>query len=263
MPQGTLVCTDPAEGLAVGDREWLAGRTDELHRLFRVTARSVIEAGRIIAEVKARLGPGYYLAWVSHALPFSARTASAMQAVAAAFGGVESETLDHLDPTALYVLVREDVPEPVRESSLARAAAGEHVTAASVRAAIAQARKPAAAEAAPAVVRDDLGRPVPAPLVPTWNLNQEWGRTATRLVHDLIGAVLQNPSVAAEAPTLRAVDDRIKIVLYRCVCPRLDDRGEHAGPCRVCSGVNFVTHGGWDALSRADREAAEAHGRPA
>ena len=135
----SLAIADPFKGLDPGDENWLREQTDAILAVFRRTVENVIAAGRIIAEVKARLGHGYYLTWVAAALPFSADTAGRMMQVAEAFGDEIPHTAE-FDVTALYLLAQPTTPAEARELALKLAADGHHITYAVARKILQQVR---------------------------------------------------------------------------------------------------------------------------
>lgn len=134
-----LVPTDPYRGLDPSDERWLREQTGRIEAIFGRTVADMVDAGRIIAGVKERLGHGHFLTWVAAALPFSAATALRMVQVAEVFGD-QIRHADEFDPTALYLLAQPGTPPEARELALRLAGEGRRITAAVARGVIREAR---------------------------------------------------------------------------------------------------------------------------
>jgi len=91
-----------------------------------------IETGRDLLSVKARLGHGHFLGWVHAEFEMSDRTARRYMA-AAELSDLKTDTVSVLSPATVYALASPSLPIPARDALLAKAAAGEQVTAAEVR----------------------------------------------------------------------------------------------------------------------------------
>lgn len=91
------------------------------------TAQDIIEIGRDLIEVKAALGHGKFLGWIEAEFGMTDQSARRFMQVADRFG--KSNMVLDLPPTALYELAAPSTTEPVRQEALARAEAGEKITA--------------------------------------------------------------------------------------------------------------------------------------
>jgi hypothetical protein len=95
----------------------------------KVVAQNIVAIGAELANVKAAIGHGHYLPWLSAELGLSERQAQRFVAVYENFGKSDNVSdLGAVDVSALYLLAAPSTPEPVREAALSKAAAGERVT---------------------------------------------------------------------------------------------------------------------------------------
>ncbi|TXN15136.1 DUF3102 domain-containing protein [Methylobacterium sp. WL122] len=88
----------------------------------------VLDTGRDLVAMKARLEHGTFLRWVEAEMGLTPRTAQNFMQAATRLGP-KSEIVSHLPPTTLYRLSADAVPEPLREEIVGRLAAGEALTA--------------------------------------------------------------------------------------------------------------------------------------
>lgn len=86
----------------------------------------VIDTGRDLLAIKARLEHGLFLEWVQTELGMTPRSAQRMMSTADVLGD-KSDTVSYLPPTVLYELSAPSTPEPVRAAVLRRIEAGETV----------------------------------------------------------------------------------------------------------------------------------------
>jgi hypothetical protein len=101
----------------------------------RLAHESIVAIGAELAKAKAAIGHGHYLPWLSAEFGWSARQAQRFVAVYETFGKSDNVAdLGALDVSALYLLAAPSTPEPVRETALEKAAAGERVTQKEVKA---------------------------------------------------------------------------------------------------------------------------------
>jgi hypothetical protein len=121
-------------------------------------AESIVAIGKELIRARDALrDDGTFLEWVRQEFDWSKSRAYRFIDVAEAFPNLGSagDGLGQIDVSALYLLARDSTPEPVREAALERAAAGERVTHAAVRARI-ESFKRKAAEAAPVPAADPV-----------------------------------------------------------------------------------------------------------
>jgi hypothetical protein len=101
----------------------------------KLAAQSIVAIGAELAKVKEYIGHGHYLAWLGAEFGWSERQAQRFVAVYESFGKSDNVTdLGAVDVSALYLLAAPSTPEPVRETALEKAAAGERVTHKAVKA---------------------------------------------------------------------------------------------------------------------------------
>lgn len=115
----------------------IAARVREKTKSMTVT---VLELGRDLTYVKARLGHGAFGVWLEAEFRGGARTAQNYMRAFDAFGD-KCEIVSHLPPTAVYALAAPSVPERTRERVVKRLSAGEPVDAAEVRALVRDAKE--------------------------------------------------------------------------------------------------------------------------
>lgn len=154
------------EHLAPEVRTDVQESTRRIHELERRTSESIIEIGQQLIRVKQRLPHGEFLPWLDAEFGWTERTARRFMAVADVFH--KSDNLSAFQPSALYALASNNVPQEVRDDFAAVAEAGHPVTHAAVKEAIAE-RK--ATPRRPEVVDHDTGeildtRPAPRPVTP-------------------------------------------------------------------------------------------------
>lgn len=127
----------PAE--VADDARAIAARVRDKTKSMTVT---VLELGRDLTHVKARLGHGAFGAWLEAEFRGGARTAQNYMRAYEAFGD-KCEIVSHLPPTAVYALAAPSVPERTRARVVKRLSAGEPVNAAEVQALVRDAKKKA------------------------------------------------------------------------------------------------------------------------
>jgi Protein of unknown function (DUF3102) len=123
------------------DNPILAEHAAEIRRLGKQTVENVVEIGRRLVEAKEIAGHGNWLPWLDREFGWSPSTAENyinLFKLSAKFPTVGN--LD-LDLRSLYLLAAPSIPPEARDEVLARAEAGEQVTVAEVKTAIAK-RKP-------------------------------------------------------------------------------------------------------------------------
>lgn len=102
-----------------------------IHGLLEKTGQAVVEIGRRLIAVHAALGPATFDAWLRCEFEWNQPLASQYMRAAKAFGDVEC--LDKFQPTALCMLARGSVTQPVIDEALTIARSGETVTAKKVK----------------------------------------------------------------------------------------------------------------------------------
>lgn len=101
-------------------------RTDEIKTLIRRSAQDIVDIGQKLIDVKARLGHGYFRAWLTSEFEWTDETARNFMNVAHRFGQMP-KILDFA-PSALYMLASPSTPETARIEALERAEQGERIT---------------------------------------------------------------------------------------------------------------------------------------
>jgi hypothetical protein len=102
----------------------------------RKTGEQIIEIGQLLIRIKQSLPHGLFGQWLEAAFGWSDRTAQKFMQVAETFGKTAHSAV--LPPSALYALASPSTPEPIRAEFIERAAAGERVTHAAVKARLAE-----------------------------------------------------------------------------------------------------------------------------
>jgi hypothetical protein len=101
---------------------------------------TILELGRDLMRVKARLGHGTFGLWLEAEFSGGARTAQNYMRAFEAFGE-NCEIVSHLPPATVYALAAPSVPERTRAKVVQRMNAGEPVDATEVRAIVRKAKK--------------------------------------------------------------------------------------------------------------------------
>ena len=121
--------TEPAfrwSDVAVGDRDWLQKRTQDIETYTYRTACDMVRIGQTLAEIRDRL-PRKFSPWLVSQTPFSKATAYRLIATAGTFAPYVS-LIETVEPYALYLLSQQDAPQAAREHAVQLASQGEKVT---------------------------------------------------------------------------------------------------------------------------------------
>lgn len=129
------------EHLAPEVRTDVQESTRRIHELERRTSESIIEIGQQLIRVKQRLPHGEFLPWLASEFGWGQATAYNFIRVAEVFGDAKVTNFVSFQPSALYALASNNVPEEVREGFQQAADAGEKVTHAKVQEAIREHRE--------------------------------------------------------------------------------------------------------------------------
>ena len=96
-------------------RSWLSATTEQVRSLAYRTACDMIRVGRLLAEARTKLKAHVFTRWVEVELPWSRSHTYRLIAVAEAFGSlIEPGRDERIEPTALYLLARIEVPAEAR-----------------------------------------------------------------------------------------------------------------------------------------------------
>jgi hypothetical protein len=114
--------------------------TDEIKRLGKLTTENILEIGRLLTEVKARLTHGQFCRWLAAEFHSSERQAQRLMSAHLVFGKTDtmSDLASFLEPTVVYQLAAPSTPEPARQEVLAKVEQGERVTTKKVKAVVAK-----------------------------------------------------------------------------------------------------------------------------
>jgi hypothetical protein len=147
--------------------------------------KTIVEIGKWLERVKARVGHGKFMPWVDKNFEFSVQTAENYIGLYQLAQRSKSKALLNLNlpAEALYVLARRNVPEPARIAVVKRVEAGEKLTASSVRAIVAPYKQPLEGRGVVRGFSDDgvavrgdraqehtAAKALPAPIKPTSDL---------------------------------------------------------------------------------------------
>lgn len=122
------------EQLAPEVRTDVQESTRRIHELERRTSESIVEIGRELQRVKEKLPHGEFLPWLDAEFGWGRITAHNFMKVAETFSNVQS--LNIYQPSALYALASNNVPDEMREDFRQVADAGQKVTHSAVQNAI-------------------------------------------------------------------------------------------------------------------------------
>jgi Protein of unknown function (DUF3102) len=114
-------------------RRFVLERTERIHNLARMTAAGIVQIGQYLAEVKARLQHGKFLEWIEREFAWHRDTANNFMQVYECFKCRDFRQME-IDVSALCLIAKPSIPEPVRADVIRRAEAGEPVNHAGTRA---------------------------------------------------------------------------------------------------------------------------------
>lgn len=120
-------------------RSFIQRKTGEIREHIGRAAQGIIEVGNRLLEVKAALKHGEFTAWLHSEFDWSDRTARRMMQVAEEFKTVTVSDLS-AGPKALYLLAAPSTPRSVKDEIKPQVLAGERVTHAQVKDAIAKSK---------------------------------------------------------------------------------------------------------------------------
>lgn len=109
-------------------RDEIKERTDRIRGLMQRTLQNIIEIGKELLEVKARLGHGKFGDYLRVEFDWSWQTANNFMNTATQFGNGEIENGLEIAPKALYILSAKSVPEKARQEAVRQAKKGEKIT---------------------------------------------------------------------------------------------------------------------------------------
>lgn len=116
------------------------------------TVIAIIDMGRDLLGVKARLGHGRFGQWLEAEFGGVARTAQNYMRAAQSFAG-NSEIVSHLPPATVYALAAPSTPGDVRTAIMARLSAGERLHPDVIGDAVRQGREKARAAKGPRTIK--------------------------------------------------------------------------------------------------------------
>lgn len=131
-PSNGVIIPPPAEvalfdysALDIESRIVVQQRAHEIKGLMRRAGEDIVEIGRKMIEVKARLPHGKFTPWLQAEFGCSLDTANNFMNVAQHFGN--NPKVSDYAPSALYLLAAPATPQSAREEALARVEEGERV----------------------------------------------------------------------------------------------------------------------------------------
>jgi hypothetical protein len=127
--KGELIATRQSfrySDVATSLRKSVQDETAAIRRLLVNTANNIVQIGLRLKFVRNCLGRHAFQGWLKAEFQWSQPVASNFMRAAEVFSNVDC--LDHLQPSALYVLARRKAPEAARAEALERARRGETIT---------------------------------------------------------------------------------------------------------------------------------------
>lgn len=114
-------------------REWFRSAASQVRSLAYRTSCDMIRVGQLLASARGRVKRRTFAAWIAAELPWSRSHAYRLIAVGEVFGPlVDPRSEERIEPTALYLLARPEVPPEARLYAV-ELAGDRHVTAADAR----------------------------------------------------------------------------------------------------------------------------------
>lgn len=106
--------------------------SERIKMRMKRTAEDIIEIGKDLIAVKARLPHGQFLPWIQTEFEMTQKTAVRFMQVAERFSG-KYDIMSYFNPTILYQLAAPSTPDEVVEKVIEKAEDGESVTTAEVK----------------------------------------------------------------------------------------------------------------------------------
>jgi hypothetical protein len=113
--------------LSAIDAQALMEAADRIRFRTRRQIEDIIQTGRDLLEIKAKVRHGQFTRWLISEFSWSDRTAQNYMNVATAFAG-KTETVSGLPPRILYRLAAPSTPAAIRDSIIAKAESGQPIT---------------------------------------------------------------------------------------------------------------------------------------
>ena len=133
----------------------------EIQKLLEKSAESVVQIGKLMTQVKERLSPAVFIAWVECEFGWGPSVATNYMQAARVFGDLDC--LKQFQPSPICTLARKNIPEAVVKKAIKLARDGELITFTVVSKLLKEAgHKPTNPSAGK--VRKPLLRPVPPKL---------------------------------------------------------------------------------------------------
>jgi len=118
------------EALDKETRDFLRERAEKIHRLARATAQGIVEIGRNLTEVRAKLRDDErsFRSWIAFEFDWSKSAAYSFIQVYELAKDRPNFGQCQIDVSSLYLIAAPKTPEPVRTEVIRRAEGGERVT---------------------------------------------------------------------------------------------------------------------------------------
>lgn len=126
----------------------------KIRDLIRLTATSIVEIGRLLADVHGVLRDEHYQAWLRAEFSWSHAVASHYEHAAKRFGEIDDKVLSHFQPGAIRILSNNNIKPEVVKEAIKRATKGQEIS--KVEAVKLIRKHVAPGEQAPAVLRAPL-----------------------------------------------------------------------------------------------------------
>jgi len=127
------------ERIPEADRQAVMSAALEIKPRLKRAAADVYAVGEQLNAAKGRIPYGQWSNWLQEEFELTDRTARNFMAVADKFAG-RSEIISDLPPTALYLLAAPSTPDEAVEAVVSKAQAGQKVSVAEVKKAVAEAK---------------------------------------------------------------------------------------------------------------------------
>lgn len=131
MNQPELIERFRFEEVREREREWLRDTTNDLRTHIKASAKTAVKIGLSLLDARKRLPHGQFSRWVRSELPWSISKVKRFIQTARVFP--ESQQLEGLSASTLYVLCGADVPPSARREALEMVKDGHTVTADTAR----------------------------------------------------------------------------------------------------------------------------------
>lgn len=121
-----IATLDPYEGLSSGEESWLRGKAEIIGGILRRSADEMVKLGRELLEVRNRIEPGKWEAWIKTTAGLTKTTAFRFIQMAQTFD--ETFQVGTFTPAALNILIQPETPKAALDLAKRLSEEGHQIT---------------------------------------------------------------------------------------------------------------------------------------